>query len=86
MFIRDDRGRVYLGHTGKVGGGRPGIGQQAFRQYYRDQEWREIISPDGTERHAVALGPIGEPNLPIMLAEYVHAVARFKEHATSLRP
>ena len=79
LFLRDGDGRVFLGHTGKVGGGRKGIGKNAFRTFYGAGDWHEIEK----RLFATIFGPIDRPDLPRVLAEFVHAVARFKEQAAS---
>lgn len=74
VFLRDEAGRFYVGHTGKVGGGRPGIGQQAFREFAQDLAWQEIAT-----RKFVIFGPLQDRGLLDGLARYVHTVARFKD-------
>jgi hypothetical protein len=78
LFARDDEKRLYLGPTGRVGGGRPGIGQEAFRAFMRGQWWKPVRI-GGDVREAITLGPIGGTGFPGQLAEFVHEVTRFKE-------
>jgi 5-methylcytosine-specific restriction enzyme A len=84
LFARDEDSRIYIAHTGKVGGGRKGIGPNAFRKFLGDRAWHEIETQGG-RRTAVALGPIDAPDFPNQLAEFVHKVADFKE-SVALRP
>jgi hypothetical protein len=81
FFLRDEQGGLYVAHTGKVGGGRPGIGPSAFREFSRTLGWQEIITPRRHRRQAVVFGPLDDPRLTEQLARYVRAVADFKEHA-----
>lgn len=78
LFARDTAGRIYIGHTGKVGGGRIGIGQNAFRKYLGDDRWDEIQTQRGT-RTAVILGPIDVPDFADQVAKFIHEVIDFKE-------
>jgi hypothetical protein len=63
MFVRDADDQIYLAHTGKVGGGRRGIGLRAFRNFLGDNPWQEIDTLGG-RRTAVVLGPIDAPGFP----------------------
>lgn len=80
VFLRDELGRLYVGHGGRVGGGRPGIGQRAFREFAQDLTWQEIATPKGRLRDVVVFGPFQDAALLLDgLARYVHTVARFKD-------
>lgn len=78
LFARDGNDRVYLAHSGKVGGGRQGIGPSAFRDFLGDEPWHEIGTKDGT-RMAVVLGPIDGQDFLEQLAQFVRSVATFKQ-------
>ena len=82
VFLRDETGRAFIGHTGKIGGGRLGIGQRAFQNFLKDGEWHEIESSRRQRRSVVVFGPLSREDLAPVIAPYVHAVARFK-NATS---
>lgn len=84
LFARDGEDRVYIAHTGKVGGGRQGIGPKSFREHLEDHPWHEIKTRDGS-RTAVVLGPIDAPDFPAQIAKYVYSVSRFKENVASCR-
>jgi hypothetical protein len=77
VFLRDEAGRFYVGHTGKVGGGRPGIGRRRFREFGCHLPWQEITTPRGL-REVVVFGPFEERELTRTLAPYVRKVADFK--------
>jgi hypothetical protein len=80
VFLRDESERLYVGHGGRVGGGRPGIGQRAFREFAQDLPWQEIATPRGRLRDVVVFGPFQDPAMLLdRLARYVHTVARFKD-------
>lgn len=76
VFIADGRD-LFLGHTGKVGGGRKGIGKVAFRSWYRGGlhtvEWS-----DEYQEEIIVIGRIGASTLPAHLARFVRQVSEFK--------
>jgi len=81
VFLRDEESRIYVGHSGKVGGGRPGIGQRAFKSFSQQLDWREIETPKGL-REVVVFGPLQAGRLSNALAPFIHTVADFKESVT----
>jgi hypothetical protein len=86
VFFRDESGRLYVGHTGRVGGGRPGISRQAFRKFAQDLPWQEIATPRGRLREVVVFGPFSDSALLLdKLAGYVHRVAQFKASVATRR-
>jgi hypothetical protein len=87
VFLRDELGRLYVGHSGKVGGGRPGINRQAFRKFAQDVPWQEIATPRDRRREVVVFGPFSDPTLLLdQLAGYVRWVAKFKASVATQRP
>jgi hypothetical protein len=83
VFLRDESGRLYVGHTGRLGG--RGFEQAEFRKFAQAQgfEWQEIATPKGS-REVVVFGPLQDPALlRDGLARYVRTVARFKDSVTS---
>ncbi len=82
-FLRDADGRIYIAHNGRVGGGRKGIGQQAFRQFAQGVDWQQVTWPDGRISSIIVVTPLDAPDIAINLAKFVHEVARFKDWAVS---
>lgn len=80
LFALDDRKQTYLAHTGKIGGGRTGVGATAFRKTVPAKLWSEIQTSRGIQR-AVALGPITGAKFGKQLSDFVHLVAAFKAGA-----
>ena len=78
VFLRDGVGRNYVGHSGRIGGGRPGVGLKAFRSYADSLPWREIRTPNGV-REIAACGPLQNGQLFETLGLFIHTVAGFKE-------
>jgi hypothetical protein len=81
LFVRDDGGVVYLAHSGKVGGGRAGIGKRAFLDHWGQDEVVSVLFPDGEERDYIILGRMDDRGFRAALARFVHSVARFKAAA-----
>lgn len=84
VFLRDNNDRVFVGHSGRLGGGRPGIGQRPFRQFSQDLQWQEILTPKGM-REVVVFGPLQDRKFPNILAPFIHTIAEFKESVTMRR-
>ena len=79
LFVRDADGVIYLTHSGRVGGGRPGIGKREFVASYNGGDIRPIQWPDGRVTEAFVIGPVGSDALPARIAHFVHEVERFKQ-------
>jgi hypothetical protein len=79
-FVRDDNGRTYLAHSGKVGGGRKGIGKSNFLKFYRGA-LESVLWPDGRESELIVIGQIDGRHLPSQIAHFVHEVEQFKHTA-----
>jgi len=86
LFVKDQAGRVYIAHSGKVGGGRPGIGKEAFWQSYGGEQVETVQWPDGRESRTIVISPVDSERLPAHIARFVHEVAWFKAAAASGKP
>jgi hypothetical protein len=86
MFVRDDQGLVYLTHSGKVGGGRKGIGKAAFLEAYRGENITSIKLPDGEAVDAIIVGRVDGGHLPAHIAHFVREVERFKRKRIGTEP
>jgi 5-methylcytosine-specific restriction protein A len=82
-FVRDQNGRVYLAHRGRVGGGRKGIGKRAFLSWYEGSiEWIE----DGDRvNEMIVVGALDDPQFVEKLGAFAKIVSIFKEEAVSGR-
>lgn len=81
MVLRDDEGNIFIGHSGKVGGGRKGIGKNSFLAYWRRENIEDVAWPDGKTTRAIIIGRVGGKRLPLQIAHFVHEVAEFKRLA-----
>jgi hypothetical protein len=77
VFLRDAAGTFFLGHTGKLAGGRKGIGKSSFFEQYSGS-LQEIEWPDGVTSELVLIGRIGGRSLLQGLGRYLHAIETFK--------
>ena len=82
VFLRDAARHVYVAHSGKIGGGRKGIGKTSFRAMYRGDNIEQVEWPDGEVTELVVLGRLESQRLPAHVAHFVHEVARVKDAVT----
>jgi TIR domain len=82
VFLKDDGGQFFLGHTGKIGGGRPGIGKDAFIAYYEKGHWTAFDREKRKDR-AVIFGPLGHEMNVAEIGDFVATVQRFKSNAAT---
>lgn len=75
-FVRDAQGRVWLAHSGKVGGGARGVGAAAFSAWY-EQRGAEPATVDGA-RPMFLIGALDDPLLSRRIGEFVERVLDFK--------
>ncbi len=75
-FVRSPGGDIYFAHTGRVGGGRKGIGQKSFLDFFKGSE--RVYIP-ARQAELILLGQLGDPQFAKDVSAYVKEVARFKE-------
>lgn len=85
IFLKDEDDNIYLAHTGKIGGGRTGIGYDAFATYCQSQK-KNILNtktfiPD-LEKDVLVLGNIEDTAIISSISDFTHLVKSFKSHAT----
>jgi len=81
VFLKDESGRVCLGHRGKIGGGARGVGPRAFWNYYKGDK---IDIPENREIVTIALiGCIDSPDFPEKIKQFIVGVDSIKEQAKS---
>lgn len=79
FFARDvETGSIYLFHSGKVGGGRKGVGKQAFLAW-SNLPLKDVATASGKVRAGVMVAPVDDHDSSRTLLRYVETVARFKE-------
>ena len=78
VFACDDTGKIFIGHNGKIGGGRKGIGKDLFWKNYRGPEAVNVCFPDGVELEMALIGHVDGKSLPEQMAHFIHEVERIK--------
>lgn len=79
-LAKDRKGRIFVVHRGKIGGGKKGIGKSLFADHYRGV-WE--IMEDGDDETTVALiGALNSPRLARQIAQYIHKIDKIKEAAS----
>jgi hypothetical protein len=79
FFSRDpETGRTYIMHDGSVGGGRPGIGRDAFLAWSK-LSLTPVVQSDGRERYGVIVGDVTTQDLPSRLWRFVKIIRQFKD-------
>ncbi len=83
FFAEDaDTGDIFLMHSGRVGGGRPGIGKSAFLVWSK-AKLVEVSDPDGGVRNGIAVGRLGDDDLAGRIWAFVDDVQEFKKKAAA---
>lgn len=79
FFARDsDTGRIYLFHSARIGGGRAGVGKEAFLAW-SNEPLRQVMDSEGAYREGVLMGPVEGKGAARTLLRYVSIVAAFKD-------
>ncbi len=78
IVVADDSGALYLAHSGRMGGARPGQRKSGFRDFLDDGVWRQVTWPDSKTSEALIVAPLASPRLTRLLGQFVDSVRRFK--------
>lgn len=82
FFAKDGHGDIYLMHTGRVGGGRKGIGRSAFLTW----SMLKLIEVEDSRRgvrRGVVVARIGSGEIAGQIASFTSKVANFKRQVAS---
>lgn len=79
-LLVDSKEDFYIGHSGKIGGGRAGIGKVAFTDWYPEDPY-PIIWGDKT-RHLLFIAKVKSRTLQSELKTFISRVKKFKEDAS----
>lgn len=77
-----DTGDVFLMHSGRIGGGRRGIGKSAFLVWSK-AKLVDVTETDGDVRGGIAVGKLDDPDLADRIWTFVRNVQSFKDHAAA---
>jgi hypothetical protein len=78
VFLTDGKNR-FLAHSGKIGGGKKGIGKSEFLAWYDGGGIRSVRWPGGKTSELIVIGRIGSDAFPAQLARFVRSVEAFKQ-------
>jgi hypothetical protein len=83
FFAKDTDSRlIYLMHTGRIGGGRKGIGKSAFLAWSKLRPV-PVFQSDGGQRMGIVIGPIKRDVIVERVSKFVDTVSKFKALAAS---
>jgi hypothetical protein len=83
FFAKDTKtNRVYLMHSGRIGGGRSGIGKDSFLAWSR-QKLASVADVNGGERFGIVIGQLKKNVIVAKVNYFVRQVADFKERAAN---
>ena len=83
LFVKDEKTDTYfILHRGRIGGGRSGIGKNAFKSWYRGK-WVDVYDNSGNQEDAILISSLSSKGLARAIHEYVKEVAQYKEEVTS---
>lgn len=80
-WARDEYGNFYLFHSGKIGGGKKGIGQKKFIEKYVGELYEVVF--EKRIRKSALVGKLKEADFVNQLAFFVNQVANFKNLKTT---
>lgn len=85
-FLAEDleTGDRYVMHSGKVGGGRKGIGKSAYLAWSKAM-LVDVAGEDRKGRRGILISRIGDPGMIAAVWKFVRDVQKFKDEATSGR-
>lgn len=85
VLLKDHLGDLYFAHTGRIGGGKKGVGRRLFLTYFGEPletiEWSDGILSD-----IFVFGKIGAPSFYENIARYLRAIEAFKANANARVP
>ena len=82
-FVRDVDGRLYVTHSGRVGGGRKGIGKSAFLRWYSGDNMENICWPDGKVTKTIVIGQLNGQHFCGQIGQFLRQIDCFKKTAVS---
>ena len=79
-FVRDYDNRILVVHSGRIGGGKPGIGKAAFWRLFPGEPV-SVEQPDKPPFEAAVVTILNEPDATARIAQFVWMVAWIKATA-----
>lgn len=79
LFAKDERGKMVLIHTGKVGGGKKGVGKAAFLDWYDGELCEFTYGADSSDiEKGIVIADLEKENIAKTISNFVRSVALFK--------
>jgi hypothetical protein len=82
-FARDEAGKIFVVHRGKIGGGKKGIGKALFEDQYRGV-WA-LVQDGSVETNVVLIGHLGSSRFARQVSQFVRKVDRIKDAGSPQR-
>lgn len=76
-FLKEGN-EYFIGHSGKIGGGKKGIGKNTFLNYYNVGNLVPVRWKDETLEDVIVIGALSDPTFPTKISKFIHQVAAFK--------
>jgi hypothetical protein len=83
-FGKDDKGKIYLLHRGKIGGGKKGVGKQAFIENFRG-DFIQAVDGD-KETNFCFVGELNSKYLFNQVTDFINEIKRFKVDIINEQP
>jgi hypothetical protein len=77
-FVTDSN-KVFLAHSGKIAGGKKGIGKTAFVNSYPQGNWQPARWPDNRESEMIVIGQVDSPAISRHVGQFIREVEKLKE-------
>jgi hypothetical protein len=78
FFFRETRSKQYfLGHSGRVGGGTPGVGKIGFLSW-TDKQLIDIEDDEGQIREGILVTALGQSGTGASITSYIASIAAYK--------
>jgi hypothetical protein len=81
-LAKDEADDLYCLHSGKIGGGRKGIGKEAFLNFSTASRVA-VLDSQNVHTEYICVGAVGHKNFVAQVGNFVHEVAKFKSLASS---
>ena len=85
-FARDENGETYIVHSGKIGGGRKGIGRGLFMEHFAGSQQWVVVERNGKSKEVVVVSSLDDDSLIQNLAHFVKEVYRIKKLPNEKKP
>jgi hypothetical protein len=83
LFVHDNKGNIYITHSGNLHVGKKGVGRESFRKFVQLDQFVNITKEDGKESPNILIGRLDDSELPYKVASFVKSANSFKERDDS---